>query len=466
MSYESIISVFQIIGISIIGNLLTKLFPKYREWISGIFIISVSVFCYFSNQKRFLLLFCVSVILNVVMGRILCRIRNEKKRKVIFIASVSADILVLALFKYLSFIQTSLVMPLGLSFFSFREISYLIDIYLGKITPLHNPLSDVSYIMMFTQLQSGPITKYKDFVNADLNVHTLSYSKYISHVSDGIPRIMVGFIKKTLIADTLSDIVKMSFAQDVKNLSLPIAWMSAVCFSLQLYYDFSSFSDMAIGLTNILGYKCPENFNYPYASASISEFWRRWHITLGSWFKEYVYFPLGGSRCSKARVFFNLLIVWLLTGLWHGSKLSFVVWGLLHCCFAVIEHFTGIHKTENKALKIIWRIVTLLVVLLGWVMFRADSVMHGLLYIKAMVIPNANVDMLSCIQTVSPYLIVMIIALVFSLPLIQKIKEKLAGKKAEKVYEWFMTCSVILLFAVSLAIQINRGTNTFVYANF
>ena len=247
------------------------------------------------------------------------------------------------------------------------------------------------------------------------------------------------------------------------DLSASSAWLGAVCFSLQLYYDFSGYSDMAIGFTGLLGYKCPENFRYPYASGSITEFWRRWHITLGEWFRNYVYIPLGGSRTSKARTLLNLFIVWLLTGLWHGSRLTFVVWGMIHFTFAAAEHFTGVHKSGNRAVRVIWRIAAMLAVVLAWVMFRADSVPHGLRYIKAMFLPNGT---FFPGYTLRSYWKLIAAALLFSLPVTEKLREKMSGTKSRMLYNAVSAAVTAVLFAAAAAFFTNRANDTFAYANF
>lgn len=441
---------------------------KPNKYVTARYIILTiaALFCYYSNARNYYLLFTLSVLANVLVGRGICRLESQKRRKLLFILAIAADVMILAAAKVMTFKKNDFIMPLGLSFFTFREISYLADMYTGKVKPFDNMLGDVVYITMFTQLQSGPIMKYSDFVGADMYRGGFLSRENIDSLTNGAQRFMIGFAKKVIIADSLAKIANKMFGMDADALSPEFAWIGAIAFSLQLYYDFSGYSDMAIGFTNILGYKCPENFNYPYISASISEFWRRWHITLGAWFREYIYFPLGGSRVNKGRVVLNLFVVWLLTGLWHGSHLSFVVWGMIHFVFAVTEHFTGIAKTKNKAARAIWRIVTLLAVVLAWVMFRAEGVSHGLLYIKAMFVRLGGVSAGMAFNYIKPNLWLMITAVLFSLPVVPKVKEKMSGTKLRAVYNTAYSIAAVLLFAAALALMASGSINTFAYANF
>lgn len=463
MTYSDIELLPFVAVITVIASSAARKLPKFRSMILYIFTIIMAILCYCYNAGEYFLLFGGSIIMNVIAGRTICTVKSTKVKKAVFIAAVSADALLIAGAKFLSFRNGSFIMPLGLSFYTFREISYLADIYTGKCKPLDDPIGDIAYIAMFTQIQSGPITRYSSFTVSDINSGGVSGAEWVNNLTDGIQRIMLGFSKKILIADTLASIVKTEFSIGTDDISLPAAWLGAVCFALQLYYDFSGYSDMAIGFTNLLGYKCPENFNYPYASGSITEFWRRWHITLGEWFKHYVYIPLGGSRSSKSRTLLNLLIVWLLTGLWHGSRLTFVVWGMIHFTFAAIEHFTGIHKTKNLPTRIIWRIVTITAVIIAWVMFRAGSVSYGLGYIRAMFVPN-GMDIPR--YPLLPYWKLIAASALFSLPVAAKLREKVSGKKAEAVYDFVSAAFIVLLFVIAISVFYNRTNNTFAYANF
>ncbi|MCR4645719.1 MAG: hypothetical protein K5695_09965 [Oscillospiraceae bacterium] len=466
MIYTDYTVLVMVMLVMVIGRFLIRKLPKKRYNLIYFLLTGTAVFCYAKNEPAYLLFFLLSVGGNVLAGRGVYSIRKEWLRKTVFIAAVAADALLLAAAKVCGAMDNSFVIPLGLSFLTFREISYLADMYARKVTPFADPMCDAAYITMFTQMLSGPITKYKEFVEADRYADGFEDAAFVNNLTGGVERIMAGLAKKILIADTLAVITNRAFGMPVEELPIQFAWVGAVCYSLQLYYDFSGYSDMAIGFTELLGFRCPENFNYPYMSGSISEFWRRWHITLGSWFRDYVYFPLGGSRVSKGRVFLNLLVVWLLTGLWHGVDLSFVIWGMIHCTFAVIEHFTGVSKTEKKPLQIVWRIVTLLAVVLAWVMFRAENAAHGLLFIKAMFVPNTGVNLASFTYCMQSYWWLMIVAAVFALPVVPKLRERCGEGKAAVVYDAVSAAVLVLLFVLAMAMSANRLNDTFAYANF
>lgn len=448
------------------GCCMIRHLPKKYCVVRSILLIVAALLSYFSNCEEYYMLFIASVGLNVAAGRAMLKLESKKARRALLIAAVSADVLVLAGAKVITFAKSDFIMPLGLSFFTFREISYLADLYTGKSKPCDNPIDDVVYITLFTQLQSGPIMQYGEFTNADMYKKGLTVPENINSITNGIQRIMAGFAKKVLIADTLAKISSKAFALQGSGLSTSMAWLGAACFSLQLYYDFSGYSDMAIGMTNIFGYSCKENFNYPYCSGSISEFWRRWHISLGEWFRDYVYFPLGGSRVKLPRVVLNLFVVWLLTGLWHGSSLSFVVWGMIHFVFAAIEHFTKIHKSQKTYVRMVWRIVTVLAIVVGWVMFRANGVMNGLYVIKAMFIPTGKTGAALAEVSFGIYWWVIGLAAVFSLPVLPKLKERFSKGKSAIVFDTAYSIITVVLFVLALALAANNANDTFAYANF
>ena len=435
LSYSNL-ELFPFVAIlTVFTSAVTRKLPKYRDHVLLIFIILTSITSYIYNAEKYIFLFLGSVIFNVLTGWIISSVKNEKIRKAVFIVAVTTDVIVLSGYKFMSFQQSEFLIPFGLSFFTFREISYMADVYTRKVEPMSNPLGNVAYIVLFTQLQSGPIIQYKDYIEADENGKKLTNIEWANCVTGGVQRIMIGFAKKMLIANTLNSIVNYFFSIEPADMAMPTAWFGAICFSLQLYYDFSGYSDIAIGFTNLLGYNCRENFNYPYASGSITEFWRRWHISLGEWFKNYVYIPLGGSRKSTPRIILNLFVVWLLTGLWHGSRFNFVIWGMIHFAFAATEHFTGVNKSKSVIIKIAWRFVSMIAIVVAWVMFRAENVTNGLLYIKAMFVSVDNGGSPYPTYFFRAYWKIVVVALIFSLPVSVKLKEKMRGKNAALIYD-------------------------------
>ena len=466
MNYSDILTVFLVLFSLLSVRHFLRNKPRYYNIVLSIFLLVTACIIYLKSDLTSFLMFMISLSVNIIAGRAIFYAKNQNVKKIIFLAALIFDVMFLLSIKASLQLFDLNIMPLGLSFITFREISFLADIYSGKVTLSKNNISDAAYISMFTQLQSGPIVKFKEFTEADMYSDGTSDNTIIYNSIKGIERYMIGFSKKVLIADTLTVITQKAFTANIDELSCQMAWLGAICYSLQLYYDFSGYSDMAIGFTQIAGFKCPENFNYPYISNSVSEFWRRWHITLGSWFKEYVYFPLGGSRVKKYRVFFNLLTVWLLTGLWHGIKPNFIVWGMIHFFMVMIEHFSGIHKTEKHSVKIIWRIVTLLTVIFAWVMFNSDSTLYGLRYWKTMFTYDNSKSPDTFRYYIQTYGWLIITAGAFAVPIYPLLEKKFSGKKSKAIYDIIHAAALIVLFSISLSLLANRNNNTFAYANF
>ncbi|MBR2140815.1 MAG: MBOAT family protein [Rickettsiales bacterium] len=291
-----------------------------------------------------------------------------------------------ALFTY-DFNMIQVIMPIGISFYTFQAISYLVDVYRGVVKVQKNIAKLTLYICLFPQLIAGPIVQY-----ADVADQIEKRSENFDEIVYGVKRFIVGLSKKVLIANTLGAVADKIFDTPAESFSPVIAWIGAVAYSFQLFYDFSGYSDMAIGLGAIFGFKFLENFNYPYISKSITEFWRRWHISLSSWFKNYLYIPLGGTREGKLRTYFNIFIVFLATGIWHGASWNFIVWGLWHGFFNIFEKLTDWHKKEGKIVALIQHLYTPLIVIIGWVMFRSENLSYALDYIQNMfgVLKNVN----------------------------------------------------------------------------
>jgi len=270
------------------------------------------------------------------------------------------------------------IAPLGISFFTFHALSYLIDLYQNKAAPQKNPLRLALYLAVFPKILAGPILKYQD-AEHQLAGRTVTSRSF----AVGIRRFIVGLGKKTLIANPMAAVADKIFAIPGIDLSPEVAWLGIVCFTLQIYFDFSGYTDMAVGLGKTFGFEFPENFNYPYLSQSVQEFWRRWHISLSTWFRDYLYIPLGGNRCSPTKQYRNLIVVFLLCGLWHGSSWNFIIWGLWYGLFLVLERLAF-----GRALKKAWRplrhLYALAVIVSGWVLFRTDSLTHAVQYLKSL----------------------------------------------------------------------------------
>ena len=310
-------------------------------------------------------------------------------------ASVACNILLLGVFKYANFVTenvncflawlhlplitpTDIRLPIGISFYTFHSLSYLIDIYRGKSLAQKNILNLSLYISMFSQLIAGPIIRYSD-MSEQLEGRRHSWLKF----SSGIERFILGLAKKVLLANVFADISDKVFAMDPAEVGSLNTWLGIVCYTLQIYYDFSGYSDMAIGLGRMFGFEFMENFNFPYMAQSVKDFWRRWHISLSSFFRDYVYIPLGGNRKGKRRMYLNLLIVFVLTGFWHGASWNFLVWGLFHGTFIILEHL-GLENFLKKIPAFFGNIYALGVVMLAWVFFRADDISYALKYFHSM----------------------------------------------------------------------------------
>lgn len=313
-------------------------------------------------------------------------------RKFWVIAAIVFDLVVLFRYKYLGFFlqiignisgytftQHQYILPIGISFYTFQALSYVIDVYRREVRVQKNFMQLALYISFFPQLIAGPIVKYHDIL-PDIEQNIVHFDD----ISAGVKRFIIGLGKKVLIANQLGSTVDKVFGENVIYTDFSIAWLGAITYSLQLYYDFSGYSDMAIGLGRIFGFHFKENFSHPYLSGSITEFWRRWHISLGAWFREYLYIPLGGNRCGVTRTYVNLLFVFFVTGLWHGAAWTFVVWGLWHGTFVVAERLFVFGGGTNTWAKLFRHVYAILVVVFGWTMFRAESLSEGLLLWQAM----------------------------------------------------------------------------------
>ena len=348
-----------------------------------------SLLFYAWGEPRFCIFMLLSIAQGYVFGRLIEKHAQNKKRSKLFLtASVALSLALLAYCKYADFFLSSVnaitglsfkllhvALPIGISFYTFQILSYVVDVYRGEVPAQKSFLKLGTYIAMFPQLIAGPIVRY-----ADIAPQLDSRQTTLEDVSSGACRFVIGLSKKVLLANVLYELI--TAFQQSRDLSVLYFWLYAVSFALQLYFDFSGYSDMAIGLGRIFGFRFQENFNYPYISGSITEFWRRWHISLGSWFRDYVYIPLGGNRVSKAKWLRNILVVWMLTGLWHGASWNFVLWGLGFAVLLVAEKL--VYGRLLQRTHVLKHVYTLLLVTLSFVLFNADSVSEAVLQLGAM----------------------------------------------------------------------------------
>ena len=360
----------------------------------NIVLLCFSYLFYLYGAAGFLLILILSTLADFVLGQLIER-RHAHKRLWLSM-SLMVNLGLLAYFKYANFFVGELnhmlgiwqhppiewqavALPIGISFFTFQKISYIIDVYRGKCPALSNLVDFALYIAMFPQLIAGPIVRFST-IRDQLKGRQESWDSFYN----GIIRFCWGLAKKVLIANSLGQITDAVFSLKPEMLDTKIAWLGALGYTLQIYFDFSAYSDMAIGLGMLFGFSIPENFNRPYSAVSITDFWRRWHITLSRWFKDYLYIPLGGNRKGTPRTCLNLTIVFLLCGLWHGANWTFLLWGIYHGGFLVIERLCGLRDLSHARYRFIRRLVTLLIVMVGWVLFRSQNLSQAIEFLSAM----------------------------------------------------------------------------------
>ena len=369
-------------------------------------VAAASLVFYASGAGGTTLLLLACVVVNYFAGRGLepdeWRL-DAQRRRWLLIGAISFNLLVLVLWKYAGFATQQiatlggwfgadlpvlqLALPIGISFYTFHHISYVVDVYRGERPALRNPVAFVTYIAMFPQLVAGPIVRYREIADQLPQPRT----HRLDDIAAGFPRFAWGLTKKVVVADTLAPMVDACFATPSSEMTFAVAWLGAIGYAVQLYFDFSGYSDMAIGLGRMLGFKLPENFARPYSSVTITEFWRRWHMSLSRWFRDYVYIPLGGNRRGVGRTYRNLTIVFVLTGFWHGAAWTYLVWGLFHGLLLVVERATGYDRApEEWAAQLGRRALTLLLIVVGWVFFRAPDLGTAGTMLGHMLVPDLS----------------------------------------------------------------------------
>lgn len=374
-------------------------------------LLVASIFFYAWGEPVYVFLMIASIIINYFFGLLIDGSATHARRKFFTLLGTAVNVLILMHFKYTDFIienmnlllaleidAKEIPLPIGISFYTFQAISYLVDIYRGDVKAQRSLLKMGLYISFFPQLIAGPIVKYHD-IEQQLENRTVTPEMF----NYGVSRFIFGFAKKILLANIVGKAADTIFALEAGDLSTPAAWVGAIAYSLQIYYDFSGYSDMAIGLGKMFGFTFQENFNYPYVSSSIREFWQRWHISLATWFKLYVYIPLGGSREGAFKTYLNTMIVFFLTGLWHGAAWNFVLWGVWNGVFLMFERAVQFDKRVTSA--VIRHIYTLLVVVVGMVIFRTNSVHDAIVYLEHMFsFKNMDMSYLNILVTNEPRL--------------------------------------------------------------
>ncbi|MGB0177282.1 MAG: MBOAT family O-acyltransferase [Owenweeksia sp.] len=422
------------------------------------------------------LIMLLSAVIDFSCGLII----SKGRRKTGLWLSIFSNLAILGFFKYFNFTFDNLgyllhtlgveatwvrelpliMLPIGVSFYTFQTMSYTIDVYRGKVQASRRFIEFATYVTMFPQLVAGPIVRYAE-IQKQLVKKNLSWAGF----SVGVERFIIGLAKKVLIANTFATIADDIFRQNTADLSSSYAWLGIIAYTFQIYFDFSGYSDMAIGLGRMLGFHFPENFNFPYISKSIREFWRRWHITLSAWFRDYLYISLGGNRKGSGRTYLNLVIVFFVTGLWHGASWNFVIWGLFHGLFMIIER-GGTGKILVTLPKVIQHLYALLVVVVGWVFFRVEHISDAWLYLGKMFWPSSGsgsvVSYLDFFHLNWRTGFFLVVATIFSVPLLSRVKPHSFSEKRQAFRVFWM----LLLFALSL-LYIGADTyNPFIYFRF
>lgn len=468
MLFSSIPFLYYFIVITLVVYIVS---PKKMK---NVTLFLTSLFFYFWGERLYTIIMITSITLGYVFGLLIERFRSTKAKKPLVAVSVTLSLSFLFYFKYADFFIENfntvtglsipllqVVLPIGISFYTFQIISYTIDVARGERAQ-KNPINLGAYITMFPQLIAGPIVRYSD-IDAELRSRTLS----IADTAEGIRRFIFGLAKKVLIANQLGELVSLYRISTER--SVLFHWLYAVSFCLHIYFDFSGYSDMAIGLGRIFGFHFNENFNYPYISASITEFWRRWHISLGSWFRDYVYIPLGGNRCGKARQLFNIFVVWFLTGMWHGAAWNFIIWGLFFAVFLTIEKLWLLPQLKHS--KILSHVYVLLLVLISFVIFNASSMAEAGADLAGMIgigrhgiIPLISSEAVYYFRS---FAIVIFIAVISATPLPKMLAEKFAnGKNTKSISNVCEPIVIMLLLLVITAYLVDGSFNPFLYFRF
>ncbi len=438
----------------------------------NLFLLIVSLVFYAWGEPKYVFLMIFSILVNYIFGRLMDKNRGRQKRmKLLLVLSVVIDLGLLSVFKYTDFIITNvnaifgssfdllnIALPIGISFYTFQAMSYTIDVYRNDVRVQKNLIDFGMYITMFPQLIAGPIVRYADVQDqlAERSVTTADFS-------EGVMRFVVGLGKKVLLANQMGAVWSEIYALG-GDVSALMAWTGAIAYTFQIYFDFSGYSDMAIGLGRMFGFKFPENFRYPYQSVSITDFWRRWHITLSTWFKEYLYIPLGGNRCGLARQALNLLIVWSLTGFWHGAGWNFVMWGLYYFVILFIEKLFLL-KALDKLPKLFRHVYALLLIVIGWVIFASDDVGVLLPYLGSMFGANGAVGGMD-VYTLFTKAVLLIICCVASTELPKRLFLSATGAMNEKAAFTIKSVMTIALLALSMILLIGDSYNPFLYFRF
>lgn len=445
-----------------IAFLIYYLSPKKLRNLS---LLILSMVFYSWGEPKYFPIMIVSIIVDYTAGQGIKRFHDNPKIKRLFLLmSICINLGMLFFFKYTNFFVSNInallgtswegffveKLPLGISFYTFQTMSYTIDVYRGKVEAEDNIINFGAFVVLFPQLIAGPIVTYAD-INKELKERTIT----LEMIDDGLRLFIMGVGSKVLIANNIgslwTEIQNLGFA----NVSTPLVWLGVLAYSFQIYFDFSGYSLMAIGLGRMLGFVFPQNFNYPYIAKSVTDFWRRWHMTLGHWFRDYVYIPLGGNRCSKARNFLNIFIVWFLTGFWHGANWNFILWGLYFWVFLILEKWFYLDKLEKS--KVFSHIYLLSIIVVSWALFSVSDMGQLQLLFTKMFHFTGGTDWLYYLRN---YSVIFVLAVFFSTPVLKKAYEKWGHHQLLK------TGFLAVVMLLSVAYLVDSSYNPFLYFNF
>ncbi|MGM9977361.1 MAG: MBOAT family O-acyltransferase [Clostridium sp.] len=464
MIFSSIIFIFTFLPIVLAIYYISP--KKFRNFV----LLIASLVFYAWGEPIYIFLMIFTTIFNYLMA-LWINVRKGKKKKIFLIVTVVVNLLILGYFKYYGFLieiinsifhvsikYTQLALPIGISFYTFQTLSYVVDVYLKKVKVQKNLIDFSTYVTMFPQLVAGPIVKYSD-IQRQLKNREESFDNF----GIGFEKFIIGLGKKVLLANNIGMLWNTIQAQNLESISVLTAWLGAIAYTMQIYFDFSGYSDMAVGLGRMFGFKFIRNFKYPYISKSVTEFWRRWHISLSSWFKEYVYIPLGGNREGVLKQCRNLLIVWTLTGLWHGASYNFVAWGLYYGVLLIFEKFI-FERALNKLPVLIKKIYTMTIVIVGWVLFAAPNLSWAVKYIKILFFVGKNKFIDGNFKYyLNNNFILLIILILASTPFLKNIFNSIKESRGGYAISIILQCT---LFILVIAYLLNASYNPFLYFRF
>ena len=486
MIFSSTLFTFGFLPLTLLFYYIAK--ERYRNYI----LLAASILFYAYGQPGFVFVMLASILINYLLALGIEKAGHERTEqttdgttvhprpgRLYLVLAVLLNLGILFVFKYLDFSiriidslfgdllsPLGIALPIGISFFTFQALSYVIDVYWGTVHAQRNPFKVALYISFFPQLIAGPIVRYNTIAD-QIDHRQESFDKF----GEGAGRFMLGFMKKVILANNLSLAAEKAFLQtDFASGSLLYSWIGALCFTLQIYYDFSGYSDMAVGLGKMFGFEFDENFNYPYFASSVTDFWRRWHISLSRWFRDYVYIPLGGSRVSVGRCILNLFCVWLLTGIWHGANYTFICWGLGYFALLVLEKYLIHPEKRGKVFRLVYRIFTLLCVNFLWVLFNSPSLNYAMNYLLSMTpwfrTPIGISDP-QVLRVLREYGIFLLAGCLFSFPIMPALEKHLEKHTAGKrMLDYGQPVLYVLGFLWAVSYLILGAHNPFIYFNF